>query len=274
VSCLATQLLPIAVDQRSVIGVKTSLRKDDVTMGSTIGMRDRPGKLRLRVLLCTVSTIVLLGITAGTVCVFGLGQWLVHEDRLHPATAIAILSGNTPERALEAAQLYDDGYATEIWLTHPGSRVDALADLGINFPGEDEVNTRVLRRVGVPAKAIHVLDSPIVNTDNELEVISAALQKRGGHTVIIVTNRSHTRRVRLLWDKYYAARGEALVHSVSSDTFEPSHWWRYSAGVTQVMHEVMGIVNAWAGLPVQATPLPNSPVLATSQSVHEHAAAD
>jgi len=38
------------------------------------------------------------------------------------------------------------------------------------------------------------------------------------------------------------------------------------------MHEVMGIVNAWAGLPVQATPVPNAAVVADGKGVPEHAA--
>ncbi|MGB2637251.1 MAG: hypothetical protein WAM58_25200 [Candidatus Acidiferrum sp.] len=66
--------------------------------------------------------------------------------------AIAVLSGNTPLRALEAARLYHDGYAKEIWLNHPGATVDALKVLGIEYPSEDDVNTRVLRGHGVPAK--------------------------------------------------------------------------------------------------------------------------
>jgi len=221
-----------------------------------------------------MGVLTFLAIATGAVCLLGVGSWLVQEDHLRPATAIVVLSGNTPERALEAAQLFDDGYATEIWLTHPGAQADALADFGIRYPAEDDVNTRVLRRVGVPAKAIHVLDTPIVNTDNELEVISSALQSRGGHTVILITNKAHTRRVHVIWDKYYSQRGQALVHAVSDDAFQPSRWWLYSGSVNQVVHEVMGIVNAWAGMPVQATPLPSSPVLANRQPVQTHSPAD
>ncbi|HVM75119.1 MAG TPA: YdcF family protein [Candidatus Saccharimonadales bacterium] len=229
---------------------------------------------RLRVLLWTVIVTVLLGTSTATIFLFGVGHWLIQEDRLAPATAIVVLSGYTPDRALEAAQLYDDGYAPEIWLTHPGGRVDALADLGIRYPSEDDVNTRVLRRVGVPAKAIHVLETPIANTDDELNVISSNLQARGGHCVIIVTSKSHTRRVHLLWDKYYSARGQAMIHAVSADSFQASRWWMYSGSINQVVHEVMGIANAWAGMPVQAIPLPNSAVVAEGKSSPEHIAAD
>jgi len=244
-------------------------------MGTTIGMQARPGTtLQSRVWFWTATVAVLLGITTATLFFVGVGSWLIHEDRLGPATAIVVLSGNTPERALEAAQLYDDGYAPEIWLTHPGTRTDALRDLGIQFPSEDDVNSRVLRRVGVPARAIHILDNSIVNTDDELDVISAVLKSRGGHRVIIVTNKAHTRRVHLLWSKYYSSRGEAMVHAVSDDSFRPGRWWMYSGSINQVMHEVMGIVNAWAGLPVQALPAPSAAVMADGKGVPEHTAAD
>jgi len=151
---------------------------------------------------------------------------------------------------------------------------DSLAELGIHYPAEDDVNARVLRRVGIPAKAIHVLETPIVNTDQELDVISAALQSRGGQKVIIVTNKAHTRRVHLLWDKFYASRGQLIVHAVSDDPFQPSRWWKYSGSLVQVVHEVLGIMNAWAGLPVEATPLKNSAVMANGENVPEHSAAD
>ena len=246
--------------------------KVDGTMGST---NDAPKKRSRALLILSWTAItVLLGITASTVALLGVGEWLVKEDPLQPTTAIAVLSGYTPDRALEAAQLYYDGYAKEIWLTHPGMHVDALAELGIHYPAEDDVNSRVLRRVGIPAKAIHVLETPVVNTDQELDVISAALQSRGGQKVIIVTNKAHTRRVHLLWDKYYGSRGQIIVHAVSDDPFQPGRWWRYSGSLTEVVHEVLGIMNAWAGLPVQATPLRNSSVMATDQSAPEPSAAD
>src|SRR5882757_3164959 len=61
-----------------------------------------------------------------------VGRWLVREDSIQKADAIAVLTGSLPSRALEAAQLYRDGYAKEIWLTHPGNKQTMLKDLGIH----------------------------------------------------------------------------------------------------------------------------------------------
>ena len=50
-------------------------------------------------------------------CFFHVGKWLVVEDPLEHAQAIVVLSGRMPMRALEAAKLYNAGYAPEVWLT-------------------------------------------------------------------------------------------------------------------------------------------------------------
>jgi uncharacterized SAM-binding protein YcdF (DUF218 family) len=187
-----------------------------------------------------------------TVAFLGVGKWLVVDQPLRQATAIAVLSGNIPSRAMEAAELYHDGYAKEIWLTHPSDKtVDGLKDLGLHYPSEEELNVQVLKRQGVPAKAIHVLDAPVANTADELEAIGSTLKSKGGDYVIVVTNKAHTRRVNTLWNKYDANSGHAIIHAVVDDDFQPSHWWSTTGDTTQVLHEVMGLLNAYAGLPVQ-----------------------
>jgi hypothetical protein len=108
------------------------------------------------------------------------------------ADAIVVLSGNFPTRAMEAAKLYHEGYAKEIWLTHPGTRSDPIKQFGVRYPSEDDCNYQVLRKQGVPAKSIHILETSILNTADELDVISAALQDTGSQSVIVVTD-NHTR---------------------------------------------------------------------------------
>jgi uncharacterized SAM-binding protein YcdF (DUF218 family) len=243
-------------------------------MEATNGKSKKRNLLRLRVLLGILGTLALILTITGSAVFFGVGKWLVREDSLQQASAIAVLSGGIPTRAMEAAALYRQGYAKEIWLTHPDTHADALKELGISYPSEDEFDTRVLRRAGVPAKAIRVLDTPIVNTDEELDVISAALKAKGGDKVIIVTSKSHTRRVHILWTKFFGSRGQVIVHGLPDDDYVADHWWKDSGSMGQVSHELMGIVNAWAGLPVQRTPRPSPEVVADDSNTPEHTAAD
>jgi hypothetical protein len=204
--------------------------------------------------------LALFALSGGLALMLGIGHWLVKEDPLQKANAIAVLSGNFPARALEAASLYRNGYAGEIWLTHPGPQSDALTQMGIRYPSEADFNYQVLRRRGVPAKAIHILDSQIINTSDELEVISSALQQKNNASVIVVTNKAHTRRVHELWNKFDSARGKLIVHGLTNDDFDPSAWWTRTADTHQVLHELLGMINVWAGLPMQSALHPREAV--------------
>ena len=173
------------------------------------------------------------------------------EDPLAKARAIAVLSGGMPSRAKEAAKLYSEGYAPEIWLTHSAEPGETLAAMNIPFQGEDYYNVRVLIHGGVPAGAIRILEPPIVNTADEVNVIAAALGGEKDGTVIIVTTKAHTRRVRLLWRKTAGGRGTAIVRAASDDVFDPRRWWRNTRDALDVVREVLGLLNAWAGQPLR-----------------------
>jgi uncharacterized SAM-binding protein YcdF (DUF218 family) len=211
-------------------------------------------------IFAVLGALALLALSAGFALMLGVGHWMVKEDSLQKANAIVVLSGNFPARALEAASLYRSGYAGEIWLTHPGAQSEALAEMGIHFPGEADFNYQVLRRQGVPAKAIHVLDAPIINTSDELEVIGRTLQQKKNASVIVVTNKAHTRRVHELWNKFDSARGKIIVHAIANDDFQPSAWWTRTVDTHQVIHEILGMINVWAGLPMQSALHPREAV--------------
>jgi uncharacterized SAM-binding protein YcdF (DUF218 family) len=182
---------------------------------------------------------------------FGVGRWLTVEDPLEKASAIAVLSGSMPLRAIEAAKLYREGYAPEVWLTHSTEPGETLKKMGIPFAGEDFYDARILIREGVPEAAIHVLDPPIVNTVDEIRVIGKTLDAANDHTVIIVTTKVHTRRTRLLWRGLASGHGRAIVRAASTDPFDPGHWWRTTSDALDVVREVLGVLNAWAGLPLK-----------------------
>jgi uncharacterized SAM-binding protein YcdF (DUF218 family) len=180
-----------------------------------------------------------------------LGRWLVREDPLESADAIAVLSGRMPERALEAARIYKQGYAPELWLTHAVEPQETLRKLSVRYIGEDEYDKDIFLHEGVPASAIHILGPPIVNTADEMKTIGAALQTTPHRAVILVTSRVHTRRTRKLWDLLSSQDGRAIVRGVSDDPFDPTHWWKNTGDALDVVREFLGLLNAWAGLPLK-----------------------
>jgi uncharacterized SAM-binding protein YcdF (DUF218 family) len=208
-----------------------------------------PSRLRSR-LLFALSAIGGSGLVLALVIFFGVGRWLVVEDPLVKARAIVVLSGAMPSRAIEAAKLYREEYAPEVWLTHSTEPGQTLEEMGIPFAGEDHYNARILIHEGVPPEAIHVLEPSIVNTADEIRVIGAALAPGKGQAVILVTTKAHTRRVRLLWRRLAPSQGQPIVRAAAGDSFDPRHWWRTTSDALDVVREVLGLLNAWAGLPL------------------------
>lgn len=211
--------------------------------------RVNPPVTRRHVLFAAFGAIAALALLA-LLFFFEIGHWLVVNDPLAKADAIAVLSGRMPVRALEAAALYRRGYASQVWLTYSDEPAVTLKQMGITFVGEQAYNEEILEHEGVPKSAIHILEPPIVNTAGEIEDISAALASQHATSVIIVTSKVHTRRVRILWNRLAGGRKHVIVRAASDDAFEPGHWWRTSNDALDVVREGLGILNAWAGLPL------------------------
>jgi uncharacterized SAM-binding protein YcdF (DUF218 family) len=199
-------------------------------------------------------------VVAGTVAFRGVGRWLVREDRLGPADAIVVLSGSMPHRAEQAADLFREGYAKEVWLTRPESPAHELAAMGIRFTGEEQYEREVLIQSGVPAASILILPDEVVDTEQELREVAREMRDRHKSSVIIVTSPPHTRRVRALWDKLAEPNERTMVRAALEDPFDRDHWWRNTRDAYSVLREVLGLANTWFGLPVRPHAPDRAPV--------------
>ena len=182
---------------------------------------------------------------------FTVGRWLIVEDPLSHADVIVVLSGHLPDRAVEAAQVYKAGYADQIWISPPISPVEELKAMNISFLGEDFYNEKVLIAQGVPPDAIRILDKPGANTEAEVRQTVEELHALNYHSVIIVTSKPHTRRVRTIWRKLVGSEPNMMVHYAQDDPYDGAHWWRHTADALDVVRETLGLLNAWAGFPLR-----------------------
>jgi uncharacterized SAM-binding protein YcdF (DUF218 family) len=197
-----------------------------------------------------VSLLTLAGIYA----FLHAGLWLVREDPLQKSQAIVVFSGGLPDRALAAAQIYRDGFASQVWLTQPLQPGASMQDLHLPYAGEEQYNRMVLIGKGVRPGDIRLLTPRILNTADELRAVAEALDQQPGARAIAVTSRAHTRRVRALWRKVSPGdRGRLLVRASTEDPFDAEHWWRTSNDALAVVREYLGLLNAWAGLPLSHT---------------------
>jgi uncharacterized SAM-binding protein YcdF (DUF218 family) len=198
-----------------------------------------------------VAGVLVCAIIFGVIGFRAAGRWLIREDALAHADVILVLSGSMPYRAEEAANVYREGYAAQIWLTHPVSPAEELGSMGIHFESDEEYDKAVLVHDGVPEAAIRVLPDEIVNTEQEIEEARRELGHAGKTSIIVVTSVQHTRRVRALWRTLGDPNMKLIVHGAPQDEFDADHWWRNSRDVLYVTREYLGLINAWLGLPVR-----------------------
>jgi len=195
--------------------------------------------------------LILFLIFLSLLAFLNLGRWLDKEDPLQKAAAIAVLSGRMPARALEAARLYNQGYAPQVWLSYAVEPGATLQKYSVSYIGEEIYDRQILVHQGVPESAIHVIEPPIVNTADEMRTFGEALLKEKDRRIIIVTSKVHTRRAAALWKRLSSKDGEAIVRGVSDDPLDTAHWWRNTQDALDVVREVLGLLNTWAGLPLR-----------------------
>jgi uncharacterized SAM-binding protein YcdF (DUF218 family) len=227
------------------------MSRQGIDPDGTVGRQPGRARTRRRILWLLVITFLVAAIVTAY---RAAGGWLVLEDPLEPADAIVVLSGRMPYRAIEAAKLYSHGFAPEVWLTHPGGMREEMTRLGLEYTDEDTYSAEVLGKLGVPTSAIQVLPGDIVNTEDEVREIADELRSSGKSRVIIVTSPPHTRRVRTLWRRLVGKSPQAIIRYSRSDPFDAAHWWRHTRDSLDVVREILGLLNVWAGLPVRPSP--------------------
>jgi uncharacterized SAM-binding protein YcdF (DUF218 family) len=207
--------------------------------------------LSLRAWLLSAAALIALVSLAGYAFLHA-GLWLVREDLLQNAQFVVVLSGGLPDRALAAAEVFRASHAQEVWLTRPMQPAAAMQQLDLPYSGEEEYSRMVLIAKGVPPDNIRILPQRINNTADEMKAVFDELQSCPDATVIVVTSKAHTRRVRSIWKLVTTgtSRGHLLIRAAPQDTFDPQHWWRSTNDALSVVREYLGLLNAWAGLPL------------------------
>jgi uncharacterized SAM-binding protein YcdF (DUF218 family) len=160
-------------------------------------------------------------------------EFLFWEDDPREADAILVFGGRHKERALKAAELYQNGYAPRIFITgadtqQTGRSVsDALRETCVG--------------AGVPTEAVFT-ESKSANT---LENVQAAtrwldteLGLRNVHRVIAVSRPSQARRIRLTLRRFLPKEVEVLVIPDNRTDFTKENWWHSETGRDAVFREL------------------------------------
>jgi uncharacterized SAM-binding protein YcdF (DUF218 family) len=165
---------------------------------------------------------------------WGAAHWLIVRAELSHADALVVLAGSSAytERALHAAQLFSEGRAPVILLTHDGERSN-WSDEQQRNPFFVERAAEELRRAGVPAEKIEVLPRRVSSTHEEAVLLREYTAAHQIHSVLFVTSAYHSRRA--LWTMRRVLRGSGVEVEVSAaalgrGTPSPVTWWWYPLG--------------------------------------------
>lgn len=182
-----------------------------------------------------------------------LGNWLIIQEPLRASDAIVVLGGNLPFRSQEAASLYRQGWASEVWITAPETPAEeeAIKNLGLWSVPRQDLSRRVLEHFGVPAAAIRTLSSEAANTTQEIHLVVDELSTLGLHRAILVTSKAHTRRVRATWNAISRRGQEGVVRHIERDVFNPDQWWTRERDKEIVIHEAGGLLYIWSTHPIR-----------------------
>lgn len=180
----------------------------------------------------------------------GLGSWLVVQDPLEKSDAIVVLGGTMYERQMEAVDLFKEGWAP---------RIDVLREIadwgeaeliarGIPYTRIVDMQVETMRKLGVPADRIHVLD-PANSTAEEAQIVLRLATEAKLTRLIVVTSKQHTRRSRLVMNRRLRPAGiHVIVRASRYDRTDANRWWRSRSTLRFTLFETQRLFGYWIGV--------------------------
>ncbi len=206
---------------------------------------DMPTSYRLPVRLLKQLGALFLSFLLVLVLLWAFRQPLLHgfaevwavDQPLEKADVLLVLGGGLDVRPFAAAELYQQGYSTQVLVAMPP--VKRTERLGL-VRNHGEHNREVLLREGVPASAIVSLGSELKNTYQEALALREWLKSSPAKRIIIPTEAIHTRRVAWLFGKVLADMDvQLMVTRLESPDYNSTDWWMSELGFIAVQNEVL-----------------------------------
>jgi uncharacterized SAM-binding protein YcdF (DUF218 family) len=130
-----------------------------------------------------------------------------------------------------------------------GGPVTGIGGFVNDFQTDASVGASRLRAAGVPNGAVQMVPSRVNDRDRTYSSAVALRRWVEEHNdkirgINIVTETTHARRTRALFQKAFGKKMAIGVIAVRNPDYDPDHWWRTSQGVRDVMGEAVAYVYA------------------------------
>lgn len=203
----------------------------------------------MRTLRCVVLTLVVSALVlAGALVLLAArgGYWLEAPGQMPTrADAIAVLGGDDDgERAARAAVLFREGVAPVLVMTGLQQGVDAVP-AWLNWRADQ------LAASGVPRSALR-FELEARSSYTEAVQLLALMRKEGWHTLVVVSDPPHLRRLSWMYADVFAGSGLRYVLVASQpDWWRPGDWWRDEKSGQFVLQEFIKLgyyaARRWSG---------------------------
>ena len=168
------------------------------------------------------------------------------------ADAIICLSGQKQTRIPKTIELWNQGYAPKIFLTHQKKINRKYSHLEISNLGFAKEVSKLLK-LDVPWGIIPSKDGGATSTfDEAFDALSFA-KENNWKRIIIVTDNYHTRRALHAFEKVFQGSGITIqVSGAENDIFSSENWWRSDRGILSYFSETIKfpIYFFWGAEPV------------------------
>jgi len=174
----------------------------------------------------------------------GMGNYLVVSDRLQPANAIVVLSGDLGGRMVETASLFKEQVADWVILTETEQPSD---NSEIETPSTQAKRLDALHE-GIPEESILITTVKSSSTFDEAKAVLSLMQEKNLTSCIVVTDPFHSRRTRMTFSDVFRGSGiTVIIHPVADHWYHASTWFLSRKGWINTISEYAKYIGYLAG---------------------------
>ena len=162
----------------------------------------------------------------------------VTSDPITSADAVVVLGGGADVRPFVAADLYSRGLVRKVLVSQvedaPPTKIGVVLK-------HDEVNLRILRKLGVPDSAIELFGNGSRNTWDEAVALKAWTKQHTTSALIIPAEVFFARRARWVFNHEFSGSGIRI----EVPSFDPpngysrANWWKTEGGLITFQNEIL-----------------------------------
>lgn len=192
---------------------------------------------RRLVVFAILGLIVLIVVIFKVNILRGIGNALIHQDRLEKCDAMFVLGGSPNERAKHAAYLYQKGYASKI-VCMGGVVPEHVELLGLEYKEAQIIQSALTKKYYIPDSAIMCLLEG-TSTKEEADAIFEYTQKHQLKKIMIVSTAFHTNRVKYIFRKRFRHHKNIVlcIQPAPAMDYNERYWWKDEEGLLTVYTE-------------------------------------